>query len=225
MDRRWVRKGRRSAIHVRRWEGIGSVRKVVGWWELTRSSTSWRGEYTVCQPDDSCFFSEPVRLRGGSSHCTGTLEVKQANWRPVFVSDWTLKEAAVVCGDLDCGSALSIERRTWSSERAVWTTTSKCVHSGSAMRDCVKQDSSSKILEITCSGMSIIDLISNSHVCSVVLPLSQWQPMVSIWQTCEVIQENHIVRDKDSALMNTQNLQLVWLLPTGQDPRFLDIPL
>ncbi|XP_068564171.1 CD5 antigen-like [Cebidichthys violaceus] len=96
--------------------------------------------------------TEPVRLVGGASRCAGTLEVKhQGDWRPVEDSYWTLKEAAVACRDLDCGSAVSTRRRKESSQRSVWRINSTCVHSGSALRECLISDSSSVIVDLTCS--------------------------------------------------------------------------
>ncbi|XP_044194437.1 scavenger receptor cysteine-rich type 1 protein M130-like [Thunnus albacares] len=116
--------------------------------------------------------SEPVRLVGGASRCAGTLEVKQGEWRPVAFSfsmvapHWTLKEAAVICRDLDCGSAVSIAGRNEPPPIFVWKITSDCVQSGSTLRDCALLSYTSSIVELTCSGTSISD--SN-----IFLPLSQ----------------------------------------------------
>ncbi|XP_062298281.1 uncharacterized protein LOC134003171 [Scomber scombrus] len=100
--------------------------------------------------------SEPYRLVGGASRCAGRLEVKRTAWRPVDDSDWTLKEAAVACSDLDCGSAVSTRSRNNSLDRSVWWISSDCVQSGYALRECASSDSSSSILEIICSGKSIM---------------------------------------------------------------------
>ncbi|XP_067458122.1 scavenger receptor cysteine-rich type 1 protein M130-like [Thunnus thynnus] len=114
--------------------------------------------------------SEPVRLVGGTSRCAGTLEVKRSEWRPVDGSYWTLKEAAVVCRDLDCGSAVSTGRRNEATDRSVWLINPYCVHSGSALRDCASSYYASSIMELTCSGKSISDIIYDSNI---FLPLSQ----------------------------------------------------
>ncbi|XP_074478808.1 scavenger receptor cysteine-rich type 1 protein M130-like [Sebastes fasciatus] len=96
--------------------------------------------------------SEPVRLVGGDSRCAGTLEVKQGDWRQVGerYSDWTLKEAAVACSELDCGSAVSVEQIE-SSSRSMWSIRSYCVQSGSTLRECALSDTSDSILNLTCS--------------------------------------------------------------------------
>ncbi|XP_044194431.1 deleted in malignant brain tumors 1 protein-like [Thunnus albacares] len=106
--------------------------------------------------------SEPVRLVGGASRCAGTLEVKHGDWRPVHYAVWTLKEAAVFCSALHCGSAISTERRNEPSRRYVWWIDHDCVHSGSALRDCLSSESSSSIVELTCSDLLVQPIISVS---------------------------------------------------------------
>ncbi|XP_067433201.1 scavenger receptor cysteine-rich type 1 protein M130-like [Thunnus thynnus] len=96
--------------------------------------------------------SEPVRLVGGASRCAGTLEMKREEWRPVFYSDWTLKEAAAACRDLDCGSAVSTRRTYEPLDRPVWNIGSDCVQSGSTLRDCASSGSSASIVGLTCLG-------------------------------------------------------------------------
>ncbi|XP_067345081.1 cartilage matrix protein-like [Channa argus] len=98
--------------------------------------------------------SEPVILVGDTSRCAGRLEVKHmGKWRPVDGSDWTLKEAAVACRELDCGSAVSTRSRNESSVRSVWVISSDCVHAGYVLRECASSGSSSSTLEITCSDL------------------------------------------------------------------------
>ncbi|XP_045890994.1 scavenger receptor cysteine-rich type 1 protein M130-like [Micropterus dolomieu] len=111
--------------------------------------------------------TEPVRLVGGASRCAGKLELKyQGDWRPLRYSDsvWTLKEAAVVCRELKCGSAVSIGEGKESSDRPVWSIRSDCVQSGSALRDCVISFSSSSILDLTCSDS--VRLVGGTSLCS-----------------------------------------------------------
>ncbi|XP_068587757.1 scavenger receptor cysteine-rich type 1 protein M130-like isoform X4 [Cebidichthys violaceus] len=117
-----------------------------------RSSGSDRN---TCSPGKAVGLtcSEPVRLVGGDSRCDGTLEMKRGDWRPVHDSDWTMKEADVVCRDLDCGSAVSIRRRLESSERSAWRINPPCNQSGSALRDCLTSESSSSIVDLTCSEL------------------------------------------------------------------------
>ncbi|XP_049431834.1 scavenger receptor cysteine-rich type 1 protein M130-like [Epinephelus fuscoguttatus] len=118
-----------------------------------RSSGSDRN---TCSPGKAVGLtcSEPVRLVGGSSRCAGTLEVKHQNeWRPVYdtYKEWTLKEAAVFCRELNCGSAVSMGWRNESSDRPVWMMNSGCVGSGYALRDCVIPQFSFYFGVLTCS--------------------------------------------------------------------------
>ncbi|XP_053197593.1 scavenger receptor cysteine-rich type 1 protein M160-like [Scomber japonicus] len=122
---------------------------------------------------------EPVRLVGGASRCAGTLEVNNREWRPLRYSDWTLKEAAIICRYLDCGSAVSTESRYEDSNRSVWRIRSDCVHSGSALRECVSSsDFSSSILEITCSDS--VRLVNGTSLCSGRLEVKSEQSWSSV---------------------------------------------
>uniref|UniRef100_UPI003AAC6C34 scavenger receptor cysteine-rich type 1 protein M130-like n=1 Tax=Centroberyx gerrardi TaxID=166262 RepID=UPI003AAC6C34 len=116
----------------------------------------------TCSPGKAvgltCSESDDVRLVGGASRCAGGLEVKQhGDWKPVDdrFSDWRLKLAAVVCRQLDCGSAVSTERRNDSSKRSGWQIRPHCDGSESALRECVllmKSSNISSSLELICSG-------------------------------------------------------------------------
>ncbi|TDG98470.1 hypothetical protein EPR50_G00200700 [Perca flavescens] len=112
--------------------------------------------------------TESVRLVGGESRCTGTLEVKhRGEWRPVDVSAWTLKTAATACRELDCGSAVSVEERKESSVRSMWWIKSDCVQFGSALRECassLSSDYTSSILFLTCSDS--VRLVNGTSLCS-----------------------------------------------------------
>uniref|UniRef100_A0A8C4H444 SRCR domain-containing protein n=1 Tax=Dicentrarchus labrax TaxID=13489 RepID=A0A8C4H444_DICLA len=119
-----------------------------------RSSGSARN---TCSPGKAvgltCSESEEDRLVGGDSRCAGTVELKHnGDWRPVGGFGWTLKEANVVCRNLDCGSAVSVGEREESSDRPVWGIYSNCVQSGSSLRECATSRSSFYILNLTCSG-------------------------------------------------------------------------
>ncbi|XP_051237270.1 scavenger receptor cysteine-rich type 1 protein M130-like [Dicentrarchus labrax] len=131
-----------------------------------RSSGSARN---TCSPGKAvgltCSESEEVRLVGGDSRCAGTLELKHnGDWRPVMGRGWTLKEANVVCRSLDCGSAVSVVERKESSVRPVWWIDSDCVQSGSSLRECARSESSSSILNLTCSDS--VRLVDGTSLCS-----------------------------------------------------------
>ncbi|MEQ2195098.1 hypothetical protein XENOCAPTIV_007474, partial [Xenoophorus captivus] len=97
--------------------------------------------------------SEPVRLVGGASRCEGILEVKLGTWRPVNALGWTMQEAAAACGELDCGSVVSMETRIDYSVRPVWEVHLSCFKSGSPLRECASLSSSQScsVLELVCT--------------------------------------------------------------------------
>ncbi|XP_030598244.1 scavenger receptor cysteine-rich type 1 protein M130-like isoform X2 [Archocentrus centrarchus] len=132
-----------------------------------RSSGSAR---TSCSPGKAVGLtcSEPVRLVGGASRCAGRLELKHlGKWRPVIGSDWTLKEAAVICQHLDCGSAVSSYRQREGVSTVkfhVWVMTPDCVQGGSALGSCAVFNYSLFITHITCSDLLIQPIISGSSM-------------------------------------------------------------
>ncbi|XP_059184651.1 neurotrypsin-like [Centropristis striata] len=135
--------------------------------------------------------SHSAHLDGGdvyaaevAQECGRALELKhEGEWRPVFGSDWTLKTTAAACRDLDCGSAVSLERREESSVRSVWWISSDCVQSGSALRDCAFSYSSQSILDLTCSDS--VRLVNGTSLCSGRLELKSDQSNQSWSSVCE----------------------------------------
>ncbi|XP_029923218.1 scavenger receptor cysteine-rich type 1 protein M160-like [Myripristis murdjan] len=111
--------------------------------------------------------SEPVRLVGGGSRCNGTLEMKHlGEWRPVAMqSELNLKTAAAMCRELDCGSAVSAERRRGSLLRSVWEIGYFCYQSGSSLKECLEKPShSTDTFDITCSES--VRLVNGNSLCS-----------------------------------------------------------
>ena len=117
----------------------------------------------------SCFCADLLRLGGGSSRCNGKLELKLGEWRPVHNYRWKVKDAAVICRELDCGSVVSVEWREEYSRTRMWVIKSYCDYSPSNLRDCVQAQGSFGTLMITCSGTSISSIIPDSHVSSLLL--------------------------------------------------------
>ncbi|XP_041826611.1 scavenger receptor cysteine-rich type 1 protein M130-like [Melanotaenia boesemani] len=128
-----------------------------------RSSDSDRN---TCSPGRAAGLtcSDPVRLVGGASRCSGTLEMKLGEWRPVVGYRWTLKTAAVICEHLDCGSAVSVGQREEISDISTWWVESNCIHSGSPLRECATPYHDDSIWNLTCSDS--VRLLNGSSVCS-----------------------------------------------------------
>uniref|UniRef100_A0A3B3Z157 SRCR domain-containing protein n=1 Tax=Poecilia mexicana TaxID=48701 RepID=A0A3B3Z157_9TELE len=115
-----------------------------------------------CSPGQAvgltCSGPDNIRLVGETSRCAGRLEMKhQEDWRPVEVwgGYWDKSSAAVVCAELDCGSAVSVRKTKEASERPVWSIFTDCLQSGSALRNCLPDNGTSdESLEFICSGNS-----------------------------------------------------------------------
>ncbi|XP_068521731.1 scavenger receptor cysteine-rich domain-containing protein SCART1-like [Anas acuta] len=80
-----------------------------------------------------------VRLVGGDSPCSGSLEVYDRDqWKAVCHSDFDAKAAEVVCRELQCGTALSVHGAAQLGEVAgpVWDRELQCVGNESTILFC-----------------------------------------------------------------------------------------
>nr|XP_024655342.1 uncharacterized protein LOC101472590 [Maylandia zebra] len=155
-----------------------------------RSSGSARSS---CSPGKAAGLtcSEPVRLVGGASRCAGTLEVRRGEWRPVAMDIWNLKDAAAVCGQMNCGSAVSVGNTQSSSQRSVWWMESHCVQAGYALKECASADRSSSTLDITCSDS--VRLLNGSSLCSGGLQVKSNQRWSSVCEDDFDLQDAEVV--------------------------------
>ncbi|KAL7856327.1 hypothetical protein AOLI_G00199310 [Acnodon oligacanthus] len=88
------------------WESGGEVPSVL---DLRITSES---QEQNCTPGKAvgltCSEPDEMRLVEGNSHCAGTVEMfYNGQWRKVGADVWNMEKAAMVCGQLDCGSALA----------------------------------------------------------------------------------------------------------------------
>ncbi|XP_043975676.1 scavenger receptor cysteine-rich type 1 protein M130-like [Gambusia affinis] len=91
----------------------------------------------------------------------------QEKWRPVDVSShyWNMNSVAVVCAELDCGSAVSARNSKEDSVRPVWWIWSDCFKSGSALNNCLPDDKNSdQSHEFICSDS--VRLVQGTNRCS-----------------------------------------------------------
>ncbi|XP_046872968.1 scavenger receptor cysteine-rich type 1 protein M130-like, partial [Hypomesus transpacificus] len=125
----------------------------------------------TCSPGNAvgvtCSGPDDVRLEGGDGRCAGGVELKhQGEWRGVgSVSVWDLRAAAVVCRQLDWGSAVSTGISSSDEEHTTWVFLSYCVGSESALRECgrvAREYNTSFVLEMICSDLLFQPRISLS---------------------------------------------------------------
>ncbi|XP_047248729.1 scavenger receptor cysteine-rich type 1 protein M130-like [Girardinichthys multiradiatus] len=109
--------------------------------------------------------SDSIRLVGEASRCAGTLEMlNRGQWRPVTDRDnnWNKYLAAKVCGELDCGAAVSARKSKEPSDKPFWWIVSSCLQSARALRGCLTEyhfGSSDLSIELICS-----DLLVEPHI-------------------------------------------------------------
>ncbi|XP_075770478.1 soluble scavenger receptor cysteine-rich domain-containing protein SSC5D isoform X2 [Pelodiscus sinensis] len=127
-----------------------------------------------------------VRLSGGPSACVGRVEIShKGRWGSVCDDEWDLADAAVVCRQLGCGTALSAPVGAWFGEGTgpIWLNEMRCQgseqhlrhcrHRGWRQHVCTHEEDASAV----CSGGAPLRLVGGPHNCAgrlEVLHKGQW---------------------------------------------------
>uniref|UniRef100_A0A8B9ZFS5 SRCR domain-containing protein n=1 Tax=Anas platyrhynchos TaxID=8839 RepID=A0A8B9ZFS5_ANAPL len=115
-----------------------------------------------------------VRLVGGESPCSGSLEVYDRDqWKAVCHSHFGAKAAEVVCRELQCGTALSVHGAAQLGEGAgpVWDRELQCVGNESTILFCPWGASKDKACthsngtHVTCTQYTGFRLVNGSTAC------------------------------------------------------------
>ncbi|XP_072529168.1 antigen WC1.1-like [Salminus brasiliensis] len=134
---------------------------------------SWYGDYCTSHDQDAgVFCSGSVRLVDGNNHCSGRVEIlRNGTWGTVCDDEWDMKDAAVVCRELDCGEAQDIAQ-FGSGSGSILMGYVNCSGSESSLNNCdinsdyTTQYCTSHDLDsgVTCSGS--VRLVDGGSRCS-----------------------------------------------------------
>ncbi|XP_030577602.1 deleted in malignant brain tumors 1 protein-like [Archocentrus centrarchus] len=113
--------------------------------------------------------SETVRLINGTEGCSGRVEVfHDGRWGKVCKNNWGLKEAAVVCKELNCGAPKKSQDTFYFGESSLRGFTSRCSGNVSSISQCQLQEhtGSCEGVSIACAGQPPLRLVNGSDRCS-----------------------------------------------------------
>ncbi|KAI4905397.1 hypothetical protein NFI96_030513, partial [Prochilodus magdalenae] len=123
-------------------------------------------EYANCVGSESSLKNYSVRLVEGGRRCAGRVEVlHRGQWGTVCGDNWDMRDAAVVCRELDCGEAVDVVKHGHFGLGVgpVWMNDVNCSGSESTLKHCRsggwgKHDCShSKDAGVICSEVRLVD--------------------------------------------------------------------
>ncbi|XP_059497839.1 deleted in malignant brain tumors 1 protein-like [Stegostoma tigrinum] len=124
-----------------------------------------------------------VRLDGGSSNCSGRVEIEcDGRWGTLCGDSWDIVDANVVCRQLRCGFTLPAQGGTAVSlgGGVIWQNDVKCKGSESSLSDCLspapaqRKCNQKEIAHVICSGPDVLTTSPSPP------PTGQGSPSISI---------------------------------------------
>uniref|UniRef100_A0A672GTM5 SRCR domain-containing protein n=1 Tax=Salarias fasciatus TaxID=181472 RepID=A0A672GTM5_SALFA len=124
-----------------------------------------------------------IRLVGENSRCAGSLQIRRSGvWRPTDISWWSLKEAAVFCSHLHCGSAVSADETHSVNSTLTVVISNSCFQSVPDFMKCSYFYESYSSNNLTCSDLLLHPVISVSSSSSILgVSEAQKQGLQVIW--------------------------------------------
>uniref|UniRef100_A0AAZ3R000 SRCR domain-containing protein n=1 Tax=Oncorhynchus tshawytscha TaxID=74940 RepID=A0AAZ3R000_ONCTS len=141
------------------------------------------GIHNCHHSEDAGVVSAEVRLVDGKGRCSGRVEIYHSGqWGTVCDDDWDMNDAAVVCGQLGCGSAVGapLGAHFGQGSEPTWLDNVNCSGSESYLSECSHRSFGVEDLTdetwSSCSFLTKIRLVNGtSHCCGVeILYKAQW---------------------------------------------------
>ncbi|KAL1278236.1 hypothetical protein QQF64_024909, partial [Cirrhinus molitorella] len=155
---------------------------------LTQCSHPSIGKHNCGHHEDAgvVCLGKNIRLISGSDSCCGRVEIRyNGQWGTVCDDNWDMNDAAVVCRQLQCGSAISAPHGAafGQGSGSIWLDNVECSGSEGALSQCSHTEpgkhncNHGKDAGVVCSGDYNIRLVNGKNDCSgrvEILYNSQW---------------------------------------------------
>ncbi|XP_030047907.1 deleted in malignant brain tumors 1 protein [Microcaecilia unicolor] len=119
----------------------------------------------------TCTGHKELRLTNSSQACTGTLLVKEGNFRYICGEHWTLGDSLVACRQLGCGEALSTNKVPANHSYSVWNFQPRCTGNENSLWQCPTEATNDQVcadnlvVRVECAGNISVRLVNGGHHC------------------------------------------------------------